>query len=53
VADPPGGVILLPGRTPHFHEANRDAYITRITAIGPLDREYLNPKNDPREQGRR
>jgi quercetin dioxygenase-like cupin family protein len=47
-AYPPGAVIVLPGNTPHFHWAKSGEYITQVTAIGPLGLEYLNPKDDPR-----
>ena len=49
-AYPPGAVIVLPGDTPHFHWAKSGEYVTQVTAIGPLDLEYLNPKDDPRNQ---
>lgn len=47
-AFPPGAVIILPGDTPHFHEAKSGEYVTQVTAIGPLGLEYLNAKDDPR-----
>ncbi len=50
-AYPPGSVIVLPGKTPHFHWAKSGEYITQITAIGPLGLEYIDRSNDPREQG--
>lgn len=50
-AFPPGSVIVLPGNTPHFHWAKSGEYITQITAIGPLGLEYINSKDDPRNQG--
>ena len=50
VAYPPGAVIILPGNTPHFHWAKSGEYITQVTAIGPLGHEYINPKDDPRNQ---
>jgi quercetin dioxygenase-like cupin family protein len=49
-AYPPGAVIVLPGNTHHFHWAKSGEYVTQITAIGPLGLEYLNPKDDPRNQ---
>jgi len=51
-AYPPGTVIILPGNTPHFHWAKSGEYVTQITAIGPLGLEYLDPRDDPREQER-
>ena len=51
VAYPPGAVIVLPGNTSHFHWARSGEYITQVTAIGPLGHEYVNPKDDPRNQG--
>jgi quercetin dioxygenase-like cupin family protein len=47
-AYPPGAVVVLPGNTHHFHWAKSGEYVTQITAIGPLDLEYLNQKDDPR-----
>jgi hypothetical protein len=49
-AFPPGSVIVLPGNTPHFHWAKSGEYITQVTAIGPLGLEYMNSKDDPRNQ---
>jgi len=47
-AYPPGSVIVLPGDTPHFHWAKSGEYVTQVTAIGPLGIEYINAKDDPR-----
>jgi quercetin dioxygenase-like cupin family protein len=47
-AYPPGTVIALPGNTSHFHWAKSGEYITQVTAIGPLGFEYVNSKDDPR-----
>ena len=47
-AYPPGTVIVLPGRTSHFHWAKSGEYITQVNAIGPLGIDYVNPKDDPR-----
>lgn len=47
-AYPPGSVIVLPGNTPHFHWAKSGEYVTQITALGPLGLEYLDAKDDPR-----
>ena len=41
-AYPPGAVIILPGNT------KSGEYVTQVTAIGPLGLEYLNAKDDPR-----
>ena len=49
---PPGSVVMLPGDTPHFHWAKSGEYVTQVTAIGPLDLDYLDPADDPRLQGR-
>jgi hypothetical protein len=49
-AFPPESVIVLPGNTSHFHFAKSGEYITQVTAIGPLGLEYLNPRDDPRQQ---
>jgi hypothetical protein len=48
LAYPPGCVIVLPGDTPHFHWARSSEYITQVTAIGPLGLEYIDAKDDPR-----
>ena len=47
-AYPPLAVVVLPGGTPHFHWAKSGAYVTQVTAIGPLDLHYLDPRDDPR-----
>jgi quercetin dioxygenase-like cupin family protein len=47
-AYPPGSVIVLPGNTSHFHWAKSIEYVTQVTAIGPLGIEYINAKDDPR-----
>ena len=49
-AYPPGSVVVLPGNTFHFHWAKSGEYVTQVTAIGPLGLEYLDPRDDPREQ---
>lgn len=49
-AYPPGAVIVLPGGTPHFHWAKSGAYVTQVSAIGPLGLEYLDPMDDPRNK---
>ena len=49
-AYPPGAVIVLPGGTPHFHWAKSGAYVTQVSAIGPLGLDYLDPIDDPRNQ---
>src|SRR5262245_41969431 len=49
-AYPPGAVIILPGSTSHFHWAKSGDYITQVTAIGPLGLEYINAKDDPRNE---
>jgi hypothetical protein len=45
-----GSVIVLPGRTPHFHWAQSGEYVSQVSAIGPLGLEYVNPTDDPRTQ---
>jgi quercetin dioxygenase-like cupin family protein len=47
-AYPPGSVIVLPGGTSHFHWAKSGAYVTQVSAIGPLGLDYLDPTDDPR-----
>jgi hypothetical protein len=47
-AYPPGGLIVLPGDTPHFHWAKSGEYVTQVSAIGPLGFDYLDPRDDPR-----
>ena len=49
-AYPPGAVIALPGNTSHFHWAKSGEYISQVTAIGPLGLEYVNSKDDPRNE---
>jgi quercetin dioxygenase-like cupin family protein len=49
-AYPPGALIVLPGGTPHFHWAKSGAYVTQVSAIGPLGLDYLDPVDDPRNQ---
>ena len=49
-AYPPGAVIVLPGNTSHFHWAKSGEYISQVTAIGPLTIEYVDSKDDPRNQ---
>lgn len=49
-AYPPGAVIVLPGNTSHFHWAKSGEYVTQVTAIGPLGLEYVNAKDDPRNE---
>jgi hypothetical protein len=44
----PVAVIILPGNTPRFHWAKSGEYVTQVTAMGPLGLEYLNAKDDPR-----
>jgi quercetin dioxygenase-like cupin family protein len=47
-AFPPGAVVVLPGGTRHFHWAKSGAYVTQVTALGPISLEYVDPKDDPR-----
>jgi quercetin dioxygenase-like cupin family protein len=49
-AYPPGAVIVLPGNTSHFHWAKSGEYVTQVTAIAPLGLEYVNSRDDPRNQ---
>jgi quercetin dioxygenase-like cupin family protein len=49
-AYPPGAAIVLPGNTSHFHWAKSGEYISQVTAIGPLGIEYVNSKDDPRNE---
>ena len=46
----PGTVIVLPGNTSHFHWAKSGEYVAQVNAIGPLGLEYVNPKDDPRNE---
>jgi quercetin dioxygenase-like cupin family protein len=46
----PGSVIVLPGRTSHFHWAQSGEYVGQVNAIGPLGLEYLDARDDPRER---
>jgi hypothetical protein len=45
----PGSVIVLPGRTPHFHWARSGEYVTQVSATGPLGLTYVDRRDDPRE----
>jgi quercetin dioxygenase-like cupin family protein len=49
-AYPPGAVVVLPGGTPHFHWAKSGEYITQVTATGPITLDYLDPKDEPRNE---
>jgi quercetin dioxygenase-like cupin family protein len=51
-AYPPGSVVVLPGGTHHFHWAKSGEYVTQITGYGPLSIDYLDKKDDPRNQPR-
>lgn len=44
----PGSLVVLPGGQSHFHWAKSGQYVTQVTAIGPLDLEYVDPAHDPR-----
>jgi quercetin dioxygenase-like cupin family protein len=46
----PGSVVVLPGDTAHFHWAMSGEYVTQVTANGPLGLQYVDPKDDPRNQ---
>ena len=43
---PPGAVIVLPGRTRHFHWAKSGEYVTQVSAVGPLGVEFVEQSND-------
>jgi hypothetical protein len=49
-AYPPGTVIVLPGNRSHLHWAKSGDYVTQVSAIGLLGMEYVNSKDDPRNQ---
>ena len=49
-AYPPGAVIVLPSNTSHFHWAKSGDYIAQVTAVGPLGLDYIDPKDDPRNE---
>jgi hypothetical protein len=49
-AYPPGSVIVLPGKTPHFHWARSGEYVSQVQGIGPLGLEYLDSHDDPRNK---
>jgi hypothetical protein len=46
-AYPPGSAIVLPGNTSHFHWAKSSAYVTQVTAIGPLALNTSAPTTIP------
>lgn len=48
IAYGPGSVVVLPGKTPHFHWAVSGEYITQVSGIGPLGIDYVDPHDDPR-----
>jgi hypothetical protein len=41
VGFPPGSVIVLPSKTPHFHWAKSGEFITQVAALGPLSGDTL------------
>jgi quercetin dioxygenase-like cupin family protein len=45
----PGSVIVLPGNTAHFHWAKSGEYISQVSGMGPLGLEYVDRKDDPRQ----
>ncbi len=47
-AYPPGGVVVLPGGTFHFHWAQSGEYVTQVSGTGPLGLEYKDVHDDPR-----
>ena len=49
-AYPPGSVIILPGHTPHFHWAISGEYVTQVSGYGPLGLDYVDPRDDPRNE---
>ncbi|WP_266182185.1 cupin domain-containing protein [Dyella humicola] len=49
VAYPPGSVVVLPANTPHFHWAKSGEYVTQVSGYGPLGIEYVEAKDDPRQ----
>jgi hypothetical protein len=51
-AHPPGSVVVVPGDTWYFRWAKSGEYIAQVSAIGPLDFEYRNPHDDPRDAAR-
>jgi hypothetical protein len=50
LAYPPGTVVVLPGKTHHFHWAKSGEYVTQVTGYGPLSIEYLEHQDDPRSR---
>lgn len=47
----PGSVIVLPGKTHHFHWAKSGDYVAQVSAYGPLSIDYLDHQDDPRHSG--
>ncbi len=47
-AFPPSARFVRPRGTPRFHWAKSGAYVTQVSAIGPLGLEDLDPTDDPR-----
>jgi len=46
----PGGYARLPRRMPHWAKAKGETII-HISAVGPFQITYVNPKDDPRKAG--
>ena len=46
----PGSVIVLPGNTSHFHWGQSGEYVTQVNGTGSLGIEYVDPKDDPRNE---
>jgi len=44
---PEGGFAMMPAGTNHFAIA-KTAAVVQVTAMGPLEFNYVNPKDDPR-----
>jgi quercetin dioxygenase-like cupin family protein len=47
---PPSGYVSLPAGHRHFAVA-RGETIVEVSGMGPFDIHYINPKDDPRNQG--
>lgn len=46
----PGGYVSLPNGMAHF-AGTKDGMVIQVSAMGPFEVNYINPKDDPRKAG--
>jgi quercetin dioxygenase-like cupin family protein len=46
----PGSVVVLPANTPHFHWAKSGEYVSQVSGTAPLGIEYVDRRDDPRQE---